>query len=156
MLNDRELLTICLLNSHPYPYPHPHRHPYPWCYPYPRFSNVASGQPLWVCCARDYDNRCKKWNVNPYFSVQITLPLNFNLKKDILILPKYNYNELVQNNSLSQFFSCLNLWQFQRVVGKHWRELHLPWEILLLMLTTFLDKIMVFNFSSTQKLSLFF
>ena len=23
MLNDRELTTICLLNSHPYPYPHP-------------------------------------------------------------------------------------------------------------------------------------
>ena len=36
MLNDRELMTICLLNSHPYPYPHPH--------PYPRFSNA----PVWV------------------------------------------------------------------------------------------------------------
>ena len=37
MLNDGELMTICLLNSHPYP----HLHPYPWCYPYPRFSNAA-------------------------------------------------------------------------------------------------------------------
>ena len=36
MLNDRELMTICLLNSHPYPYPYP----YPLCYPYPRFSNA--------------------------------------------------------------------------------------------------------------------
>ena len=35
MLNDRELMTICLLNSHPYPYP------CPLCYPYPRFSNAA-------------------------------------------------------------------------------------------------------------------
>ena len=44
MLNDRELMTICLFNSHPYPYPYPypHAHPYPYplCYPYPRFSNV--------------------------------------------------------------------------------------------------------------------
>ena len=31
----RELMTICLLNSHPHPYP------YPWCYPYPRFSNAS-------------------------------------------------------------------------------------------------------------------
>ena len=29
MLNDRELMTICLLNSHPYPYPHLHPYPYP-------------------------------------------------------------------------------------------------------------------------------
>ena len=64
-------------------------------------------------------------NVNPHFSVQITPPLNFNLERDILILPKCNDNELVQNNSLSQFFSCLNRGQFPGVVGKHWRELHL-------------------------------
>ena len=31
MLNDRELMTICLLNSHPYPYPYP----YPPLHPYP-------------------------------------------------------------------------------------------------------------------------
>ena len=41
MLNDRELMTICLVNSHPYPHPHPH----PWCYPYPRFSNAAHAVP---------------------------------------------------------------------------------------------------------------
>ena len=39
MINDRELMTICLLNSHPYPYPYPY--PCPLCYPYPRFSNAA-------------------------------------------------------------------------------------------------------------------
>ena len=49
-----------------------------------------------------------KWNVNPHFSVQITLPLNFKLERDILILPKCNDNEFEQKNSLSQSFSCLN------------------------------------------------
>ena len=48
-----------------------------------------------------------KWNVNPHFSVQITLPLNFNLERDILILPKCSDNEFEQKNSLSQSFSCL-------------------------------------------------
>ena len=59
-----------------------------------------------ICCERNYDIRYKKWNVNPHFSVEIILPLNFNLERDILILPKCNDNELVRNNSLSQLFSC--------------------------------------------------
>ena len=42
------------------------------------------------------------------FQFKITLPLNFNLERDILNLPKCNDNELEQNSSLSQFFSCLN------------------------------------------------
>ena len=38
------------------------------------------------------------------FQFKITLPLNFNLERDILNLPKCNDNELEQNSSLSQFF----------------------------------------------------
>ena len=42
------------------------------------------------------------------FQFKITLPVNFNLESDFLNFPKCNDNELVQNSSLSQFFSCLN------------------------------------------------
>ena len=41
------------------------------------------------------------------FQFKITLPVNFNLARDILNLPKCNDNELVQNSSLSQFFFLL-------------------------------------------------
>ena len=33
-----------------------------------RLANIASRRPRWVCCARNYDNWYKKWNVNPHFS----------------------------------------------------------------------------------------